>query len=451
MRDSTSTSAAKRSLGKSIREYALELLLAYESGEKYANLSLASLPDSFSQRERGLITSLFYTVVEHKLTYDYRISVLAKRSTDEFSLRTLNILRLGLCQICDISSIPDFAAVNETVALTKNKGERALVNAILRECVRRKDSLPLPPSDKNFARYLSVKYSFPTELVRRFVSLYGKEDAEKLLLYYNSEKYTDITINVNKCSQADYLKLLSDAGIKAEADADTGMSIRIPHSVNPESLPGFCDGLFFVQDKASLVSSLALMPKRGDVIVDVCSAPGGKAFSASIISGGAELYCFDLHESKLSLICSGVERLGLENITVEPRDALDPDERLIGRADRVICDVPCSGLGVLGKKADLRYKDLLGADELPKLQGQILRACARYLSEGGELVYSTCTLSPAENEEIVRQFLAENEDFSLQDFKVGSLASENGMLTLIPHIHKTDGFFMAKLKLGKKK
>jgi 16S rRNA (cytosine967-C5)-methyltransferase len=184
-----------------------------------------------------------------------------------------------------------------------------------------------------------------------------------------------------------------------------------------------------------------------DLVVDCCSAPGGKSFASAILSGDkAEIHSFDLHESKLSLIESGRDRLGLSSIVVDARDALTPDDQLLFRADKVICDAPCSGLGVLGKKPDLRYKDSSVMTELPPLQYNILTASSKYLKVGGELVYSTCTLNPDENELIVEKFLSENSGFEAVPFTVGNLESKNGMLTLLPHIHGTDGFFIAKIR-----
>ena len=243
-----------------------------------------------------------------------------------------------------------------------------------------------------------------------------------------------------------YIEMLEKSGVSATPSPDVPHSIRIASSVSPERLVGFGEGYFFVQDRASAVSSMALSPASDGILIDVCSAPGGKSFAAAILScGKAEIHSFDLHESKLSLIESGAERLGLDSISVDERDALIPDETLIARADRVICDVPCSGLGVLGKKPDLRYKDMSVLTELPPLQLDILTASSAYLKAGGELLYSTCTLNPAENEDVVSKFLEENPDFEPCDFTVGSLKSEGGMLYMLPHKHQTDGFFMAKI------
>ncbi len=430
-----------------IRQIVLRILDEYEAGGKYINLSLAShTTDNLSREERGQLTALLYTSVERKLTYDYYINALAGRSPDKIDMHTRNILRLGFCQLLDMTSVPEFAAVNESVKLARSKGEGAFVNGILRRAARERDFLPMPPEEKNYKRYLSVKHSFPLAVVKHFDSLYGREATEKILEFYNNEKYTDVTVNTVKISVDEYRKSLEKSGISATASPDVPHSLRIDASVNPERLPGFAEGHFFVQDRASAVSSMALSPIKNGVTIDVCSAPGGKSFAAAILSGDSgKIYSFDLRESKLSLIESGADRLGLSSISVDERDALTPDESLIGTADRVICDVPCSGLGVLGKKPDLRYKDTSVLTELPPLQLDILTASARYLKVGGELLYSTCTLNPAENEQVVARFLAENPDFEPCDFTVGSLKSTDEMLYMLPHIHSTDGFFMAKI------
>ena len=431
-----------------LRQIALRILDEYEAGEKYINLALSShLTDKLSREDKAALTALLYTSVEKKLTYDYYICALSKRSEKDIDPHTKNILRLGLCQILDMHSIPDFAAVNETVKLASSKGERAFVNGVLRTAVREKDSLPIPDAKKNYNRYLSVKYSFPLSLVKHFDFVFGRENTEKLLEFYNTEKYTDITVNTTKISVNDYYKLLCDSHIAAEMNPYVENSIRIGKSVNPEALPGFSDGYFFVQDRASAIAASILSPCEGDIIVDCCAAPGGKSFETAILaSDKCTIHSFDLHESKLSLITSGAERLGLKSINVGQRDALVTDESLIGACDKVICDAPCSGLGVLGKKPDLRYKDLSVLDELPKLQLDILSSASRYLKSGGEMIYSTCTLNPNENEKVVESFIDTNRDFELVPFDIGLISAPGGQLTLLPFVHGTDGFFIAKIR-----
>ncbi len=429
-----------------VRETALALLLEYEASGKYVNLSLSShKADALSPKERSFLTVLLYTAVERKLTYDYIISALTERPTDKLSPRTKNILRLGLSQIMHIDSVPDFAAVNETVKLAKGAGERAFVNGVLRRAVRDKGTLPLPKREKNEARYLSVAYSFPLSLVKKFIDLYGIEEAEELLSVFNTVPPTSLSVNTLKISREDFKEKLEEDGFAPRLSENSKIGIKLPSSANPCEIFGFEEGLFYVQDEASAIAVEALDIKAGETVVDVCSCPGGKSFAAYILSGGAEIFSFDLHESKLSLVRDGARRLGIP-LTVMEKDATSPDEKLFAKADKLICDVPCSGLGVLAKKPDLRYKDSASWESLPALQLKILSESLKYLKLGGEAVYSTCTLNDKENEEIVKAFLAENPSFVPVDFTVGNLKSQNGMLTLLPHKHGTDGFFIAKLR-----
>ncbi len=431
-----------------IRQIALRMLDEYEASGKFINLALSNhLTDKLSREEKAALTALLYTTVERKLTYDYYICAISKRSESDIDLHTKNILRLGICQILAMRSIPDFAAVNESVKLATTPGERSFVNGVLRAVVRQKDNLPMPSEEKNYRRYLSVKYSFPLPAVKLFDSLFGREDTEELLRFYNEEKYTDITVNTLKVSVEEYRVMLANVGIETESNPYAPISLRINESVNPERLPGFSEGLFFVQDRASAICSTVLDAKEGLIITDVCAAPGGKSFSAAIYSHDlSKIHSFDLHESKLSLIREGADRLGINSIFVAQKDAKIPDENLLEKCDRVICDAPCSGLGVLGKKPDLRYKNLAVSEELSDLSFNILTASSGYLKVGGIMVYSTCTLHPDENEGVVRKFIERNPDFELIPFAVGDISAPDGMLTLLPHVHKTDGFFMAKIK-----
>ena len=431
------------------RELTVTLLDEYELDGKYVNLSLSSHRlDSLSREDRALVTALLYTTVEHKLTYDYYISSLAKRRCEDIEIHTLNILRLGCAQIVDMDRIADHVAVNETVKMGRNKGERGFINGVLRSLIRLRDTdgLPMPERRRNPARYLSVKYSYPSGIVRHFITVFGEDGAEEILHTYNTEKYTDLTVNLVKTDRAAYLDMLAAAGITPTPSALSRLSVRLDGTYNPTLLPGFSDGLFFVQDASCAASAEVLDPSGGDAILDLCACPGGKTFAAAILSGDtASITSLDLHESKLSLITDGSDRLGFTSIRVMQNDATAPRVEFFDKFDRIICDVPCSGLGVLGKKADLRYNAEAAMDHLPELQYGILTTAAKYLKVGGTLVYSTCTLNPRENGDNVTRFLNENPNFRAVDFTVGGISSTDGMLTLLPHVHHTDGFFIAKL------
>lgn len=431
-----------------VSRLALRMLDEYELLGKYVNLSLSShSADGLSGAERGALAALLYTVTEHKYTYDYYICAIAERSLSDIEVHTLNILRIGACRIIDMNSMPSFAAVNETVKLARGKGESGFVNALLRKMARLYEAgeLPMPDRSRNEARYISVKHSFPLPLTKHFISLLGTEATESCFGYFNAHASTDITVNTAKISREELALRLTEDGYSVSLSPISELTVRIEGSCDPRGLYGFSDGLFLVQDTASAVSSLVLSPERGDRIIDVCAAPGGKSMAAGIISGGAEILALDLHESKLSLIDGTAKRLGIGSLRVDAQDARVPRTELFGTFDKLICDVPCSGLGVLGKKPDMRYRSIEDMEALPELQYEILSASVGYLKAGGVAVYSTCTLNPKENEDVVMRFLENNKDYSLSPFSVGGIRAEDGILTLYPHIHNTDGFFIARI------
>ena len=431
-----------------VLQTALVLLNEYELNAKYANLSLQShITDSLDSQKRGQLTALYYAAVERKLTYDYYISYLAGRQISKIDLETKNILRLGLCMLLDMDSIPDYAAVNEAVGLVRQRSARGFVNGVLRRAVREKDALPLPNRERNLARYLSVKYSVSVSIVKRYIEIFGEEESERLLTHSNEKKGLSVAVNTLKISVDDYVKLLAEQNIKAEKSRYSKISLLLDKSYNPKNLPGFSEGFFFVQDEACSSAVELLEISDGDLVADVCAAPGGKSFAAAVLShDGAKIHSFDISEAKLPLIAEGAERLGLRGISSEVFDAAENKEELLGRCDKVICDVPCSGLGVLSKKPDLRYKDISDLSPLYQLQEKIIKSASKYLRSGGVMLYSTCTLNDMENRAVVDKFLSENADFRAVDFKVGNERTDRGTFTFLPHIHHTDGFFVAKLK-----
>jgi 16S rRNA (cytosine967-C5)-methyltransferase len=434
-----------------IRKLALKMLTEYEELGKYINLSLSShSADSLTEEERALLTALLYSTVEHKLTYDYYICALSGRGMEQIDSYTKNILRLGICQILEMKKIPDFAAVNESARLARNPGERSFVNGILRAVVRKKDALPLPDKNKNYPRYLSVYHSVPLWIVKKLIADYGREEAEALLESMNRITPTDLTVNTLKTTREKLCKRLSGMGLSAEISDISPLSVRIAESVDPRRIEGFSDGEFTVQDAACSAAVSALGIQKGDFVIDVCACPGGKSFAAAIIMQDCgKINAYDIHESKLSLIEETAGRLGIVSVRASVRDATMPDESLFATADRVICDVPCSGIGVVAKKPDLRYKPEEGIGELPQLQYSILEASAKYLKPGGRMIYSTCTLIKEENEKVVELFLKNNKNYHTVDFSVGSFRSVGGMFTFLPHIHKTDGFFVSLIEKDK--
>ena len=433
-------------MATNIRKIAFELLRSYEEEGRYVNLLLSSPKVSqLTKEERSAVTALLYTAVEKKITYDYLISAFSKRPISDVDPYVRDVLRIGMCQILDMKSIPDFAAVNESVKLTRHKGEAGFVNAVLRAASRSKDALPYPPREKNLARFLSVYYSVPLSTVKLFSRIVGEEECEALLVAMSKESALSITVNETRITRDELLEKLKGLGTKPSSLTENG--IVFEKSVSPRELPGFNEGEFFVQDEASRMAARVLGVQKGDKVADVCSAPGGKAFAAAIKTGSSgKVFAFDIHESKISLISDGAQRLGLTNVSAEVRDATAPEYSELYTYDKVICDVPCSGLGVFGKKPDIRYKDLATVSELPPLQSEILEKSSLYLKPGGVLVYSTCTINPEENEAVTDKFIAAHPEFSYEGMEISGIDFSGGKYTFMPHKNGTDGFYIAKLR-----
>lgn len=430
----------------SARRGALSLLLRLEAEGGYANLiaddARLSVMDG---RERALLVALFYGTVERTLTLDYHIGKLAGRSAASLDPHTRALLRMGLYQLLYMD-IPAHAAVSETVALGRHAGERGLLNAVLRAAIRLGELLP-PPRERDLVRHLSVAHSIPAPTVRYFLSRLGEDETAALLSAFNTRPPLFLCVNTQITTRDTFLSRLAAADIEAAPDPLSAVGVRIAVPIPVDSVPGYDEGAFFVQDAASQLTTAVLDPQPGDTVLDLCACPGGKSFGAAIaMQDSGRVIARDIHESKLSLIRSGALRLGLSSVTAEEWDASVPDPALIGAVDRVICDVPCSGLGVIAKKPDLRYRGLSSVSELSLLSAKILDAAAPTLRTEGVMVFSTCTLTHEENEDAVTAFLKRHPEFRAEDFSVGGCPSQGGMLTLWPHRHGTDGFFMAKLR-----
>ena len=425
-----------------IRRIAKDLLVRREAGDAYINLAIGRACERLSDTDRRFLTALVYGTVERKLTLDYAIGALTHRTDVSPAARA--ILRPALYELAYLRT-PVFATVNEWVSLAGSPSEKRFVNGVLRAAARL-SALPLPPREKNELRYLSVRYSVPVDTLRRLSPVLGG-DLEAFLSATETQSGITLRVNTEKISRDDYLARLAACHIEAEPTNYAPCGVRLPKSHPPKDLPGFSEGLFFVQDEASQLAVEVLSPEAGETVVDLCACPGGKSFGAAMrMQNRGRVLAFDLHESKLSLITSGAARLGITCITAEQHDGREPLSNLTASCDRVLCDAPCSGLGVLSKKPDLRYKDQSAADELPSLQSCLLDTAAACVKPGGVLLYSTCTVNPRENGEVAAAFLTRHPDFVREDFSVGSLSSENGELTLYPHIHGTDGFFLAKFR-----
>ncbi|MBR5538500.1 MAG: 16S rRNA (cytosine(967)-C(5))-methyltransferase RsmB [Clostridia bacterium] len=431
-----------------IRKTALSLLRDAEQNDKYVSLSLGAALDGIDadERDKALLTALVYGVTERRTTLDYYISCLSDRPIEKIGARLLMTLRLGMYQLMYLDRIPSHAAVSETVRLGKSQGERAFLNGMLRGYLKKKDGIPLPQDE--FDR-LSVEYSFPRGTVETLYKNLGDKTKDVLSALSKQPPLT-ICVNTLVHSVEEAEKKLSDKGFRTSRGI-APRALRIYGNVKHAAL---CEVLgengFFVQDEASQIAITVLSPKRGDKGADVCACPGSKSFHAALIMENAgEISAFDLHASKLSLITDGANRLGITGISVSDRDSRVPKEELIDKCDFVICDVPCSGLGVMAKKPEIRYHSADSYKELSQIGYDILTASSKYLRRGGRMLYSTCTLTKAENEDNFYRFLEENPEFEYIDFSLGDITSEKGCTTLIPNGER-DGFFIGLIRRKEK-
>ena len=423
----------------------LSLNSAFKSG-KFINLELDSTIKKygFEDKDKSFYTRLLYGTVERKLTLDYIISMLSTVQIEKIEPLVKCILETVLYQIFYMDRVPDSAACNEATNLVKSlcpKSSAGFVNAVLRNAVRKKTELVGKIMTLEGVKGVAIRHSIPEWICDLWEKDYGNagkiaEGFEKLQVH--------LTLHVNtlKISAKD---LLDKIPVEYKPQLINESVITLGKSVPVGEIYGFDEGLFFVQDESSAYAA-SLIDKnsvQGDnpVIIDTCACPGGKTFAIAIaLENKGTVYSFDLHKNRLSLIENGTKRLSITSVITKANDARKPIEELLGKADAVLCDVPCSGLGIIAKKPDIRYKNREDIERLPEIQREILIKSADYVKPGGILVYSTCTLRKAENEDTVKYFLDNNKDFEL----CRNAFDGKGMKTFFPHTDGTDGFFAAR-------
>ena len=414
------------------RNLAYKILLKIEKDKAYSNLTL----DSVLEREKAgyepFVRALVYGVIERKITLDYILSNFLSQPIKKLKPQVLTVLRMGVYQIKFMDKVPVSAAVNESVKLIKQEGfsfASGIVNSVLRKI---SNSEIFYPENDNSIDYLSIRYSCPSDLVQKYINDYGFENAVGILSTSLENPPLNIRVNTLKISTEELICRLKTENVEVcKCDLEDALTVI---SGNIFTSSCYNDGLFHVQDLASQMCIKALDPKPNDTVLDMCAAPGGKSFTiAQKMQNKGSIYSFDLYEHRLSLINSGAKRLGIDIIKPQVRDA-SVTYSDIPKADKILCDVPCSGLGVIRRKPEIKYKDLAFIDKLTDLQYNIICSASSYLKKGGRLVYSTCSLNKDENEKVCERFLSLHNDFKLL----------NGFpVTLMPKTHKTDGFFFA--------
>lgn len=434
------------------RRTAFNVLLKIEQDDAYSNIALnnAIKERKLNHADASFASALVYGVLERKITLDYIIRQYSKIPLRKIEIKTKIILRMGILQLLFMDKVPDSAAVNESVKLAKAaklQKSSGFINGILRNITRADVKYKLP-DEKDRIKYLSVKYSCPEELVKLWINSYGENNCESILQNLSGRPKICARVNTLKTDKNTLISELEKSGVSAFVVAFLENALYLENTGAIEVLKVYKEGKFHIQDASSQLCVDFLNLKPRDVMLDVCAAPGGKSFTAAqYMNNRGRIFSCDMYEHKVKLIESGAKRLGISCISATLRDALS-EETPLPLADKILCDVPCSGLGILSRKPEIRYKDNLVSNELAEIQYKILCKSAKYLSTGGRLVYSTCTLNPAENNENARRFLAEHPDFYGVELKLPQGISRafdenNYEITLMPHSAGTDGFYFA--------
>ncbi len=434
---------------KNTRRIVLKALLRVDQNGAYSNLVLdEALSDpELDGRDKAFISNIFYGVLERRITLDYIIRSFSSVRLKKIEPTVLEILRLSVYQLVFMDKVPDSAAVNEAVTLCKKEKlyrSSGFVNGVLRSITRAENRFPLP-DESDAVKYLSVKYSCPEDIVSLWLEDYGRDVTEGTLSALAGRPPIFVRVNTIRTTEEKLIEKLKLEGICAEkTKLKNALEIKLTGSVT--SLESYAQGLFHVQDLSSQVCCELLGVCDGDTVSDVCAAPGGKAFTAAQCTPLGRVYSYDIYDHKIKLIEASLRRLGITNVSARIRDAAG--DTPLETSDKIICDVPCSGLGVLRRKPEIRYKSDTGAETLPELQLKILENSAKFLRPGGTLIYSTCTLNRKENNINAALFLERNKDFeplelALPDGVMRTINEAENCLTLFPQTNGTDGFFVA--------
>lgn len=442
---------------KNGRAVALNVLMEIIEEGAYSNISLRrNLTKDVSDVDQGLIREIVYGTLENILYIDWVIRKFSKTRFNKISPIIKQILRMGIYQILFMDKIPDSAAVNEAVKLAKknsHKGAYGFVNGVLRNISRNKNNISLPNKNKNPLEYLTIKYSHPEWMVKDWINEFGFQFTESLCKENNTRPKLNIRVNTLKTTREELSNKLNNLGFLTTKTRLASDGIVIENPVRITETEEFKKGYFQIQDESSMLVAEIMDPKQGSLVIDVSSAPGGKTTHiAQKMQNKGRIIARDIYDHKLKLVRDNAKRLGIDIIETENYNALNVDNNLIGKADYCLVDAPCSGLGLIRRKPEIKWnKEKDDVNEITKLQYKILENTSLYLKENGVLVYSTCTIEKEENLKLIQKFLNAHSEFKFVSFDsmledVESLkTADEGYLELYPHIHNTDGFFIAKL------
>lgn len=445
-------------LRKSPREVSLDIIMditeSKDNANSFSHIVLNKTLKQFDfldKQDRSFIKKICGGTLERIITIDYIINQYSNIKVKKMKPLIRSLLRLSVYQIKYMDGTADFAICNEAVKIAKKRGFKNLsgfVNGVLRNIIRKPEKVVFPKEKKEPIKYLSLTYSAPEWLVSQFIDQYGYSIAKRILEDFLIEKKTTIRCNLKKTSVLELKKELAKENVEVEDGVYLDYALKISNYDRIEKLKAFQEGMFIVQDESSMLVGEIAGVRKDDLVIDVCAAPGGKSLhigeklnNKSLDSAGL-LISRDLSQKKVDLINENIRRLDIKNIETQVYDALVLDKTLIEKVDILIADLPCSGLGIIGKKPDIKQNmNLSKQKDLVKLQREILKVVHQYVRPGGSLIYSTCTINKEENIKNVEWFI-ENFPFHMQSVNP---EAKDGSITLLPGIHDTDGFFIAKL------
>lgn len=443
------------------RELVLDLLLEWEKTDAFSHQLIRQVLDKYdylSGQEKSFMKRLAEGTLERQIELDYVLGQFSSVPVKKMKPLIRSLLRMSVYQILFMDAVPDAAAINEAVKLANKRkftNLKGFVNGVLRNISKTKTEIKYPSKEKDIKNYLSVKYSMPMWLVEYFIKGYGKELAEQIMEGLLEIRPVTVRLSaaLSKEEREGWISEVKEMGVEIKEHPYLGNALLLSGVEGVGSLPGYEEGYFVVQDVSSMLAVEAAGLKEGDFVVDLCAAPGGKTmYSAEKVGTKGFVESRDLTDYKVNQIWENVQRMGLTQVNAIPWDAREFDITLKERADVVIADLPCSGLGVIGKKRDIKYRmSMESMENLVALQREILTTAVQYVKPGGVLLYSTCTIHQKENEEMAK-WVADNFEFELEDMTTylpqmpHMETAKDGYLQLLPKVHETDGFFFARLR-----
>jgi 16S rRNA (cytosine967-C5)-methyltransferase len=442
-----------RTLYAGVRGAAVRILNRVERSDSYLDrvLDAELRGPELSDLDKGLLTEIVHGVLRWQNKLDWVLNGFSHGNFQKSEVNIKNTLRVALYQILFLDRIPHAAAVNEAVELIKRiRGEKVagLVNAVLRNIIRNLEGIRFPDANEDKVQYLSVMYSHPHWMVKRWLKRFDYDETQKLLIANNERPSLSLRINKLKAQPEEFLTMLDQQHIQYSGSTHVDFFVKVKSLTRIGQMDLFRRGFFTIQDESAILPCLMLAPQPGERVIDLCAAPGGKTTAmAEMMKNEGEIIAVDKYETKLSFIKAACERLGLRNVKLLAVDATTLESE---QADKVLLDSPCSGLGVLAKKPDIKWKrDITDIIKLAKMQNDFIDNAARLVKPGGVLVYSTCTTEPEENQEIVRQFLAKHPEFSAEDarqYASHDFVNAEGFVETFPHRHGMDGSFAVRLR-----